>query len=486
MKSATLRAGWRLFTPLALIGLLLAACGGRPAPGVQVPAGSAPSITATTETPTPVASSGVTASAGAGVPSATAIPGQPLVLRPEVEGKITFWHFWSSPVRRNAIRRVIAICQKQLPNITVEEINKPFGDIWTENITAVAAGSGMPDVIVEDRPKLKDRAINGIVQPLQELANADGIDGSEFWPFTWQETLYEGRTYGLPFETDVRVLYYNKSAFREVGLDPDKPPRTWEEVAEYADKLDRKNPDGSYDRIGFFPLFSVGPDVWGYTNGVQWVTQDGEVQLTSPQAAETLDWIKGWIDRYGGWNAIQRYRGQFLQPPNDAFMSGKVAMLTDINGYTSQLNFHRPKVTAADGSTAPLEWGVTHLPYKKERGSWSGGFALSIPRGARHPEAAWEFIKCATAPEAQASWAQDTYSLPANQEAASDPVLHADPTWQLFVDAMEYTNGSVFVSKYPLWLEQLDMRYEAIWRGEVTPVRALEEAQQIIERELNR
>ncbi len=142
--------------------------------------------------------------------------------------------------RRTAIRRVIALCQQQLPKITVNETFKPFGDIWTANIASVSAGSGMPDVIVEDGPKLADRAINGIAQPISNFVERDGLDGEQHWPFTWQQTMYQGQSYGVPFETDVRVLYYNKTAFKEVGLDPDKPAQTCDDLAAYADKLDKK------------------------------------------------------------------------------------------------------------------------------------------------------------------------------------------------------------------------------------------------------
>ena len=140
-------------------------------------------------------------------------------LNKDVSGDIEMWHFWSSPVRRNAIRRVINICKAELPNINVTEVAKPFGDIWTANTAAVAAGSGMPDVIVADRPKLPQDAANNIYTDLQEMATRDGITGEEFWPFTWEQTLYQGDTYGLPYETDVRVMFYNKNAFKDAGLE---------------------------------------------------------------------------------------------------------------------------------------------------------------------------------------------------------------------------------------------------------------------------
>ncbi len=122
-------------------------------------------------------------------------------LDPSVSGDVEFWHFWGSPVRRTAIRRVVAMCEAELPNINVTEVFKPWGDIWTANIAAVAAGSGMPDVIVADRNQLPREAADGIYMNLQDRADADGIDGSEFWEFTWNQSQHEGDAYGIPFET---------------------------------------------------------------------------------------------------------------------------------------------------------------------------------------------------------------------------------------------------------------------------------------------
>lgn len=106
-----------------------------------------------------------------------------------VQGSLTFWHFWASPVRRNAIRRIVNSFMALYPNVKVNEQAIPFGDIWTKNNAAVAAGSGMPDVIVEDRGQLRVRAKNNIEQNLGDLAKRDGVTGDPFWPFTWVESV---------------------------------------------------------------------------------------------------------------------------------------------------------------------------------------------------------------------------------------------------------------------------------------------------------
>jgi multiple sugar transport system substrate-binding protein len=461
---------WGIFTMLVIVGLL-AACG---APAVtQAPPAQPEEPDAPTPTPETV------------FVEVTSTP-QPGAVKynPDVSGEIELWHFWASPVRRNGVQRIKAICQQYLPNITVVDTVKPFGDIWTANVAAVAAGSGMPDVIVSDRPTLPRDAADGVYMSLQEFADRDGITRDQFYGWAWDQTLYEGETYGIPFETDVRVLFWNKQLFAEAGLDPEDPPETWDELMEYADALDKPNDSGGFDRIAFFPLWNAGFNpFWAYLNGAPLIDADGNPVINSPEAVETLEWIKQWVDRYGGWQALQDYRAQYGAPPNDLFMGNGVAMLVDIFGYNSQLEFYRPTAILEDGSTPRMEWGITTLPYDEDAGpaNWSGGFSLSIPSGAENPEAAWEFIKCMTGPEGQASWARDTQAQPTNLVAATDPVLLASPGWEVVDQALQVSTGGVYVDAYPNWNEQLDMVLEQVWTGELTAQEALDQAQAAVE-----
>jgi multiple sugar transport system substrate-binding protein len=125
------------------------------------------------------------------------------------------------------------------------------------------------------------------------------------------------------------------------------------------------------------------------------------------------------------------------------------------------------------------------MPYNTSPGSWSGGFALSIPKGADGADAAWEFMKCASGPQGAASWSRDTYAMSANIEGAHDPALLGVPVWQFFLKAMDYSTGGVFLEKYPNWSEQLSQRYEKVWTGELTAEQALKEAQDAVQAQMN-
>lgn len=402
-------------------------------------------------------------------------------LNPEVSGNVELWHFWGSPVRRTAIRRVVAICEQALPNITIDEVFKPYGDIWTANIAAVAAGSGMPDVIVSDRPQLPKDAAQGIYESLQSRIDADGFPTGDFYPFTWEQTQYQGESYGIPFETDVRVNFYAKTLLEQAGLDPENPPATWDELWDAADKLDVKDESGNLERIAFLPTFgNVGWDLWVRTLGYE-VVQDGRPVVDAPEVAQTLTWMKQWIDRYGGWQNVQNFLAQYGAPPNDPFMVGAVVMKVDVAGYNSILTFYRPQIEV-DGNRVNMEWGTALPPYADTPASTSGGFAMSIPAGAENADAAWEFVKCAGSIPAQVSWARDTYAIPSLIPAAEEPVLMADPQWQFFVDAMEVSSGGTYVPEYPNWGQEVNNRLEQIWTGELSVEEALSQAQEAIDR----
>jgi multiple sugar transport system substrate-binding protein len=480
-----------LLVVLAALSVALSACAGRG--DAAPPAAGSPNVArkGTAPADAPVSDAARIASDGATAPVARKVSANDVgvlraaaaagpILNPNVSGNIQFWHFWGSPVRQNAVRRVIALCEQKLPNIKIADKVVPFGDIWTANLAAVAAGSGMPDVIVSDRPHLQKDAVDGVYMSLQKWADRDNVNRDQFYPWSWDQAVYQGEVYGIPHETDVNVLFYNKNLFRQAGLDPERPPRTWAELAQYADKLDRIE-NGEIKRMAFFPLWNRGTDLWQYMNSATMMSPDGTLRINNPLMVQTVEWMKSWVDRYGGWERVQNFRSLFGAPPNDLFMSSRLAMYVDIFGYNSALQFYRPVVTLDNGKEERLEWGIALLPYRTTPGTSSGGFSLSIPNGAANPDAAWEFIKCATGAEAQASWARDTQAQPTNLMAARDPVLLADPAWQIVDQALRTSTGGYFVARYPNWAEQLAQRWELVWRGELTPQQMLDEAQAAVQ-----
>ena len=141
------------------------------------------------------------------------------------DGRTTleFWSFWGSGSRRDAIEDIISDYNESQEEVTVEYVYQPWGDIWTKSLAAIAGGNA-PDVIVQDINSVKQRAEANQATNIQEYLDEDDIS-ENFYPQLWDTVLYEDEAYALPFNTDTQVLFYNKTAFEEAGLENEKQIR---------------------------------------------------------------------------------------------------------------------------------------------------------------------------------------------------------------------------------------------------------------------
>src|SRR5690606_14217660 len=140
------------------------------------------------------------------------------------EGKVVvdFWIFWGSEIRRPVIEKIVEDFNNSQEDIVVKHTFVPWGDIWTKELAAIAAGDP-PDVVINDINATALRGEKNQAMNLSEFLSEEDISG-QFYPELWEATLHEGDSYGIPFNTDTRVLFYNKDAFEEAGLDPEQPP----------------------------------------------------------------------------------------------------------------------------------------------------------------------------------------------------------------------------------------------------------------------
>ncbi|MCM3610043.1 ABC transporter substrate-binding protein [Planococcus sp. MERTA32b] len=392
---------------------------------------------------------------------------------------VDFWSFWGSELRRPVIDKIVADFNASQDEIEVKHTYSPWGDIWTKELAAIAAGNP-PDVVINDINATAIRGQENQAMNLSEFMD-DGF-ADKFYPELWNATLYEGDSYGIPFNTDTRVLFYNKDAFEEVGLDPEDPPATWEELEEYAAMLDVKNGD-DYDRLGFYPLWGVGYDVWLLNaNGENYFGEDNNVDnvnINTGTNVEVLNWLKSWRDRIGE-NVVNSYQAQIDSQQGNPFFSGDLAMLvqqptfyTQISEYAEDLNF-----------------GVAPLPeYEPGNGhtSWGGGFVAEIPEGSSDPEAAWAFIEYLTGAEAQEYWAVENFDNVANIEAAeaaaeSDELSEeGQMVYQMAVESMENTLLTPAPVEAPGFYNYINPHVDEFFLGSMTAEEALAQAQADVE-----
>ncbi|WP_225442567.1 ABC transporter substrate-binding protein [Paenibacillus lycopersici] len=293
-------------------------------------------------------------------------------------------------------------------------------------LTAAIASGSPPDVVNLNGPFIMEVASRGILMPLNDLIDSSGFDLSRFYDYTIKEMSFKGQVWGLPAGMDDRVLYYNKDMFKQAGLDPDKPPTTWDELLDYSKKLTVPSGD-SFKQIGFLPNFG---NSWFYLYSIQnngkFLDDEGKkVLLNSPENVAALDFMVKGYDLLGGAKKTNAYSSSFQSGANDPFLSGKLAMVINGNWVLSDLLRFSPN----------LNFGVAMPPTPTggDFKTWSGGWAWGVPKGAKHPKEAFEVVKWLTTegPKYQAEAA-------AKYNAAQSRTYI--PNWTANIDLNDYLN----------------------------------------------
>jgi sn-glycerol 3-phosphate transport system substrate-binding protein len=238
---------------------------------------------------------------------------------------------------------------------------------------------------------------------------------ASFYPAFMENSQTGGKTWGIPFQRSTVVLYYNKEAFKDAGLDPNKPPATWTEMREFAQKLTKRDASGNVTQWGV-QIPSSGFPYWLFQglaieNGVNLMNQAGtEVYYDKPEVVGALQY---WLDLVNKYKVHPPGIVEWGTTPKD-FFERKVAMMWTTTGNLTNVK-----------NNAKFDFGVAMLPAEKRRGSPTGGgnfyiFKKSTPA---QREAAFKFIKWITTPERAAQWGIDTGYVAVRADAWETPVM---------------------------------------------------------------
>jgi multiple sugar transport system permease protein len=309
----------------------------------------------------------------------------------------------------------VAAYERMHPNIDIVTMGMGVGNMNPQKLMTAIVGGVPPDVINQGRFQIGDWASRGAFEPLDKFLAADknstnpyAVKQSDYVPATWAEAVYKGHVYGIPNGVDVRLLFYNRQAFRNAGLDPSKPPQTWDEMIALAKKLTIKNPAGSYTQLGFDPTFAQG---WLYTWSWQ---EDGDFMspdatrctIDNPQTLKALSSLVSWFDQLGGVDNIKSFTGSFnvsANPAQDPFLNGELAMKVEDDNFLTEVARYSPNL---DFGTCPIPVPTDRLNhvgiFKNDPTyiTWAGGYSYVIPRGSPHPKEAWQFIQWLSSPQA--------------------------------------------------------------------------------------
>jgi multiple sugar transport system substrate-binding protein len=131
---------------------------------------------------------------------------------------ITFWHSYSADSEVPALQKVvIPAFQKLHPNITVKDVAYSHDDLYQKLLVGSAAGT-LPDVVRSDVAWTPAFAQSGVFAQLDgAMADFKALSEQTF-PGILSTNYYKGHYYGLPLDTNTRVMFANQDAFAAAGI----------------------------------------------------------------------------------------------------------------------------------------------------------------------------------------------------------------------------------------------------------------------------
>jgi multiple sugar transport system substrate-binding protein len=330
------------------------------------------------------------------------------------------------------------------------EVTAPVEDT---KILPALTGSEPPDILILSGGDLvKSYAKENIVDELSSAIKSGGIDLTDFFPAPMTQCQQGDQIYCLPWGTDLYALFWNKDMFEAAGLDPEVPPKTMEELVEYADKLTIVK-DGVIEQIGFIPDAAWGHnDLYVRMFGGFWYSDDGmQLTVNSQAMIDSYTWQQQFYKKYGFDSVLEftTSTGDNYMSPDHPFYAGRLAMYVDGEWQTGA-NF-------ISAIKPELNYGVTAFPPPADHPERAGtivnqGTVVVIPSGAKDKEASAKLLAWMMTPAVVAEEFCYNANLPTSKKAAEDPCFTSNPKFKIFVDLM-FSKNAFAVITTPLSLE---------------------------------
>lgn len=296
---------------------------------------------------------------------------------------------------------------------------------FNEKLPPSIVANSAPDFVLMNYSDFSSYVSNGTMQPMDDFFEYEGVNKDDFVETSLELTQLDGTQYFIPMQIQGMYLYWNKDLFEAAGLDPDTPPKTWDELVEFGIQLT----DESKNQFGFaLPYDGYQPfSNWLLANGGSIANEDyTESTFASDGTLETLQEIQTLIsENKGGPATISGAEADNL------LNSGQLAMY--ING--PWLN---------NGLKAnEINYGVTGVPQGTTDGEPQAildgvGFGVPVSTPEDKKEAIYEFVKYWNTTEIGKTWSLENGFPPYLQSVAEDEEVLADPIVSELYKQIEY------------------------------------------------
>ncbi|MFI5023638.1 MAG: ABC transporter substrate-binding protein [Alphaproteobacteria bacterium] len=375
---------------------------------------------------------------------------------------------------------MVADFERANPAIKVKPIYAgSYQDTIAKVLTAIKGGD-VPQLSVILSTDMFTLIDEDAILPFEELAKTDADRNwmAGFYPAFMENSRTGGKTWGIPFQRSTIVMYWNKEAFKEAGLDPEKPPQNWDELVAFGQKLTKRDAGGNVTEWGV-EIPSSGFPYWlfqGLTtaNDVRLMNEAGtETYFDNPKVIAALEY---WVELSRKWKIHPPGIVEWGTTPTD-FFERKVAIMWTTTGNLTNVR-----------TNAKFPFGVAMLPAHTRRGSPTGGGNFYIFKKSSPEEraASFAFVKWMTAPERAAEWGIGTGYVATTPAAWQTPAMKAYvkdfPAAAVARDQLQYSVAELSTHDNQRVTKALNDGLQAALTGAKTPAQAMKDAQAEAER----
>ena len=399
---------------------------------------------------------------------------------------LTVWHWMTD---REAALQELAKRYEEKAGVKVDfELYAP-SDAYSQKVRAAAQGNNLPDIfsVLGEKRDFAAYVKVGYITDLSSYMEANNQEWKKkFFPKALATSEFiEGNSYGVkpgiygvPIDMMTIMMLYNKDLFKELGLDPEKPPVKWEDFLKIGEKLKAAKKQGLVSGWGEVWMIDCLANNFAFNlmgKDKVLATIRGEVPYTDPDWVRVFGLFKEMQDAgilYNGLVSMVNKTAEQL------FANGKAAFA--FNGSWC--------VNVYQGMNPELKYGAMFPPKVSDKfpvSVWGGaGSSFMVYDKSPHKEEAVKFLEWLSGKEQQAYLSESTRNLSANKEAMGK----ISPVLAEFSRAIEYsTHPRVWgISESSPVIEAFDKGIQSIIIGEKTPEQVAQEVQKIKERELSK
>ena len=361
--------------------------------------------------------------------------------RPAGPVSITFWHSMTSANQKTLETLIQRFNASQNEVVVNPVFQGTYNDSLNKVLASLGRASELPALVQIEDISTQLMIDSQEITPVQDFIDKEDYDLSAFEPRVLDYYRIGDRLYSMPFNLSSPVLYYNKNDFREVGLDPEKPPQTLEDVKAYSEKLLLKDSSGNITRSGIaldvmpwhFEEMLAKAGALYVNNGNGRDARATEAVFNGPEGKAIFEW---WADMVKSGLAFNVGRNPTYADGLLAVASRRVSMTITTS---AALRSIFDVIEAGGGKGVELGVGPMPAPSSPDGGAIVAGASLWIvkTRPEAEQEAAWKFIRFLVEADQQATWyagsgyfpiRSDAFDLPAAKEAeARYPYLRVAP-----------------------------------------------------------